>query len=324
MSPVVLYPLRFRPLFRQYLWGGRRLGEQLGKAIGPEPHYAESWELVDHGGDQSIVSHGPLAGLSLHALVVEHGRELLGRHHPVERFPLLFKFLDAAQPLSVQVHPNDAQAALLSPPDYGKTEAWVILAAEPGSYLCAGLRPGVDRATLARQTQNGASEQCIHRLTPKTGDCIFLPAGVVHAIGPGLLVAEIQQSSDTTYRLFDWNRVGADGKPRELHVEQALEVIDYDRGPVAPQSPVPLGEGQERLVECDKFVLERRNTHRPFAIGGDDRFRILAVLDGTLSLPADAAPLPLARGDVALIPASVGRLMVEAHSPTTMLEMYMP
>ena len=143
--------LRFNPILREYLWGGRRLGTDLGKPIGDGPHYAESWEVVDHGADQSIVADGPLAGKTLHELVTQEGRAIFGRHHPRHQFPLLLKFLDCHQTLSVQVHPNDEQAAKLNPPDLGKTEAWVVLAAEPGSKIYAGLKPGVDRQTLERE-----------------------------------------------------------------------------------------------------------------------------------------------------------------------------
>ena len=160
---------------------------------------------------------------------------LLGRHHPQARFPLLLKFLDAADRLSLQVHPDDARAALLDPPDLGKTETWVVLEAAPGSLIYAGLKPGVDRAQFERELARGTCEACFHTFEPRAGDCIFLPAGTVHAIGGGLLMAELQQASDCTFRLFDWNRVGPDGKPRLLHVEQALEVINFAAGPVAPQ-----------------------------------------------------------------------------------------
>ena len=217
LSP--LYPLRFEPIFRRYLWGGRRLGTVLGKPIGEGSDYAESWEVVDHGADQSRVAFGPLAGTTLGELVREHGHELLGRHHPQPQFPLLIKLLDAQQKLSVQVHPNDEQAARLDTPDYGKTEAWVVLAAEPGSRIYAGLKRGFDRPALERELNRGTCELCLHHFEPRVGDCVFLPAGTVHALGGGLLIAEVQQSSDTTYRLFDWNRVGPDGRPRALHIE---------------------------------------------------------------------------------------------------------
>ncbi|MCA9246653.1 MAG: class I mannose-6-phosphate isomerase, partial [Planctomycetales bacterium] len=242
------YPLRFEPLFRRYLWGGRRLGEVLGKPIGDAP-CAESWEVVDHREDQSVVREGALAGKTLGHLVAEHNDELFGRHAPLDQFPLLFKLLDAQKTLSVQVHPDDARAARLDPPDRGKTEAWVILDAEPGSVIYAGLKRGFDHAALQREVARGTTELCLHQLEAKPGDCVFIPAGTVHALGAGLLVAEIQQSSDTTYRLYDWNRVDADGNARELHIEAGLEAIDYDLGPSRFQTPQATGcDGVERLV----------------------------------------------------------------------------
>lgn len=334
----MLYPLRFTPLFKRYLWGGRRLQTVLGKPIGEESDYAESWEIVDHGSDQSVVAAGPLAGKTLGELVRSRSQELLGRHARLPRFPLLFKFLDCNQALSVQVHPNDEQAQQLDPPDLGKTEAWVILAAEPGSVLYAGLKPSFDRPAFEREIQRGATELCLHKLEPRVGDCVFIPAGTVHALGAGLLVAEIQQASDTTYRLFDWNRVGPDGMPRQLHVQQSLSVIDYGAGPISPQVPRPTERPHvERLVTCDKFILDRWNFRsaglQPApgsgkfeahpTIGGDDRFRILAVLSGEILLSDDPAAEPLKRGQTALIPASVTASIV-VEPETVLLEAYLP
>lgn len=320
-----LYPLRFRPVLRQYLWGGRRLATDLGKCLGPANDYAESWEIVDRGEDQSIVAVGPLAGNTLGALVHKYGATLFGIHHPQPRFPLLFKFLDAQQQLSVQVHPSDSQAALLDPPDLGKTEAWVVLAANPGSYIYAGLRPECDRESLDRAIKDGACEACIARIEPRAGDCIFLPAGVVHALGPGLLIAEIQQSSDTTYRLYDWNRRGKDGRPRELHVEQALAVIDFDYGPVKPQTPQPTERPHvERLVACDKFVLDRWRFAAPQDAGGDNRCHILAVLEGQVDVAGDPAGTPLGKGDVLLLPAELGATEFAPRSASVLLDIYLP
>ncbi len=320
-----LYPLRFRPLFRRYIWGGRRLQSVLAKPIGEGDDYAESWEVVDRGDDQSVVAFGPLAGSTLHDVLSARGAELLGRHYPLPRFPLLLKFLDAHKSLSVQVHPNDEQAARLDPPELGKTEAWVVLHADPGSLIYAGLKRGFDRHALEREVHRGTTELCLHRFEPKPGDCAFIPAGVVHALGAGLVIAEIQQASDTTFRLFDWNRVGADGKPRPLHVEQALNVIDFDRGPVSPVEPRETDRpGVTRLVECDKFVLDRWQFDAPQPIGGDDRFHIVAVIAGEATLAGDPADAPLALGHTALVPASVGPLTVTPTGPTTLLDMYLP
>ncbi len=256
-----LYPLRFQPILRRYMWGGRRL-ESLGKVLGEERDYAESWEIVDRLQDQSIVALGPLAGTTLHELVQGQGRALLGRHAGATRFPLLFKFLDAQERLSIQVHPDDRRAVMLDPPDLGKTEAWVILAAAPGSYLYAGLRRGIDRQTLEREIVRHTCELCVQRIEPKVGDCFFIPAGAVHGLGPGLLVAEIQQASDTTYRLYDWGRPGPDGRPRPLHVAQALEVVDFNLGPLAAASPQHDGRSAGRAARRVRQVHSRPLANR--------------------------------------------------------------
>lgn len=332
-----LPPLRFVPLFKRYLWGGRRLGTLLGKAIGEGEDYAESWELADHGADQSVVSTGPLAGMTLGRVVEKHGRDLLGRHFElmaengrVARFPLLFKFLDCRRVLSVQVHPNDAAAAKQVPPDLGKTEAWVILAAEPGSVVYAGLKRGFDRPAMEREVHRGTTELCLHKFEPKVGDCIFIPAGTVHALGAGLVVAEIQQASDTTFRLYDWNRVDPDGQPRQLHIEESLNAIDYSAGPVQPQVPQPTDRPFiERLVACDKFILDRWHVDgtepaETRTIGGDDRFHILSVLAGTMTISSGTANENLALGQTLLLPASAGICQLTVQPDTVILDSYLP
>lgn len=314
-------PLRFRPLLKEYVWGGRRLGTLLGKPLGDGDRYAESWEIVDHGTDQSVVADGPLAGATLHELVERHGPELFGRHHPQRQFPLLLKFLDAQLTLSVQVHPNDAQAATLTPPDLGKTEAWVVLAAEPGSKIYAGLKPGVDREQLEQALQAGKCDECLHQLEPNVGDCIFLEAGTVHALGDGLVIAEIQQASNTTFRLFDWNRVDRDGKPRPLHIQESLDTINFARGPVAPQVPEPTDRPQvERLVACDKFILERWHFNAPKKCGGDNRCHLVAVLEGAI----EVAGALFERGHSLLIPAACNNALLVPQGASVLLDMYLP
>jgi mannose-6-phosphate isomerase len=332
----MLYPLRFQPLFRRYIWGGRRLGDVLRKPIGPEADYAESWEVVDHGDDQSVVVAGPLAGNTLHDIVGKYRDELFGTQilrtqysvlgtQNFAQFPLLFKLLDCQRTLSVQVHPNDEQATQLDPSDLGKTEAWVILDAAPGSVIYAGLLPGVTRDDLAKAIAAGRCESCLHRFEPRAGDCVFIPAGTVHALGAGLLVAEIQQASDTTFRLFDWNRTGADGRPRALHVAQSLAVIDYDRGPVNPQKPEQTNvPGVERLVACDKFILDRRMLAGEAQFGGDGRFRIVCVVDGEVQIAGDPLGRPLLRGDTALLPANGTFQCTAVNGTATLLEAYLP
>lgn len=325
-----LYPLRFQPLFRRYLWGGRRLGSMLGKQIGPGDDYAESWEIVDHGEDQSRVAHGALSGVSLGELIATRRKEMLGETASPAAlagsgFPLLFKFLDAQKTLSVQVHPNDEQGARLARPDLGKTEAWVVLHADPGSVIYAGLKRGFDRAALAREISRGTVELCLHRFEPHVGDCVFVPAGTVHALGAGLVIAEIQQASDTTFRLFDWNRVGADGRSRPLHIEESLSVIDFAAGPVSAQIPRPTASAHiERLVACDKFVLDRWNFSSLQMIGGDGKPHLVALLSGSMEVAGDAAGQVARKGDVLLFPACLSALRLNPLESVQLLEISLP
>lgn len=322
-------PLRFKPIYRQYLWGGTRIRTYLGRDLDPAATHAESWELCDHGDDQSVVQDGPLAGTTLHELVRHHRAEILGEHarwaSPTladRRFPLLIKFLDAEQNLSLQVHPDDAMAARLTPPDLGKTEAWVVLDARPGSLIYAGLREGVDRATLARAIEQGTCCECLHAFEAQPGDCVFLPAGTVHALGAGLLIAEVQQASDTTFRLFDWNRVGPDGKPRPLHVQQGLDATHFDMPPVEPVRLFPMGQGDEAvdLVRCNEFVLRRHAIVSSHELGGDGRFHILIVLEGELTVEDDPAGVPLSRGQTILLPAALGATRLTPQGRAVFLE----
>ncbi len=309
------------PLFRRYLWGGRRLATMLGKPLGPGDDYAESWEVVDHGEDQSVVAAGPASGLTLHQLVVEQAADLLGQHAPRKQFPLLLKFLDCNRALSVQVHPNDEQAARLDPPDLGKTEAWVVLAADPGSKIFAGLKPGVTREDLHEAVLAGTCAECLHEFEPQVGDCVFIEAGTVHALGAGLVIAEIQQASDTTFRLFDFNRVDAQGQPRQLHVDQSLATINYALGPVDPVQPRVTGQpGRERLVQCDKFMLDRLRLPRPQSLGGDKRFHLLVSIDGEATVAGES----LSPGESLLVPSAAGAVEISPQSTTTVLDIYLP
>ena len=305
----MLPPLVLAPVYRRYLWGGRRFATTLGRDLPPGDDYAESWELVDRGADQSVVATGPLAGTTLGTLVRDHGRDLLGRAAPLPAFPLLFKFLDARLDLSVQVHPDDARAARLVPPDRGKTEAWYVIDAAAGARIWAGTTPGMDAAAFAAALRAGRIADVLHAFEPRPGDCVFIPAGTVHAIGGGLLVAEIQQSSDVTYRLHDWDRLGPDGKPRQLHVQAGLEAVTRF-GPVAPVRPEATDDpAVRRLVACDHFLLDEV---RPDAsgghwqAGGDDRCHFLAVISGRVQF-ADHWQLPaLGPGSCAILPAAAG------------------
>ncbi|TWT52400.1 putative mannose-6-phosphate isomerase YvyI [Rubripirellula amarantea] len=303
------YPLAFRPVLKQTIWGGRKLGQRLGKPIGQDDNYAESWEIVDHGTDQSIVANGSLAGIALDQLIRDHPQWLLGSSASQLSsggeslsFPLLLKYLDCNRVLSVQVHPDDAYAKRMSPPDLGKTEAWYIVESDPGGLIYAGLKPEVDRMMLSEAIDAGQTEEVLHSFHPEPGDIVFIPAGTVHALGAGLLVAEIQQSSDTTFRLFDWNRVDAEGNARPLHIEQSLEVSDYSSGPVAAKRADMGAAGWQTMVDCDKFVLNVL-IHGEGRIGGDDKFHIVTVPRGKATLHVGSETTTLSAGQSVLLPA---------------------
>lgn len=298
----------------------------LARRLGTGDTFAESWEISDLGTHQSIVECGPLADRSLHELVVRRGAGLLGRHCPRPRFPLLLKYLDAARRLSVQVHPDDAIAARMGLEDPGKTEAWLVLHAEPGSKIYAGFSQPVDRPLLQQALCQGECERLLHWFEPAAGQSVYIPAGTVHALGAGVLAAEIQQSSNNTFRLFDWNRLGPDGRPRKLHIEQGLEAIDYDQGPVGPANPQPTDrEGVTRLVECDKFIWDRCEFFSPATAGGDERCHIISVLEGSVSVEGDRADQPLPRGRTALLPASCGTVkLIPNGDKVVLLDAYLP
>jgi mannose-6-phosphate isomerase len=317
------YPLRFRPIFKRTIWGGRRLSDQLQKPIGPESDYAESWEVVDHGKDQSVVQNGELTGQSLAELIANHGHWLLGRHPLTGSFPLLLKYLDCNRVLSVQVHPDDSYAKAMEKPDLGKTEAWYIVASEADSLIYAGLQAGVDRAGLAAAVAAGQTEQVLHSFHPEPGDVLFIPAGTVHALGAGLLVAEIQQSSDTTFRLFDWNRLATDGKSRPLHVDESLEVTDYAGGPVQAKRADRGVAGWQSLVLCDKFVLRAIHDGSD-QVGGDNQFHVLTVPQGTATLLIEGKQVALRTGETVMLPASHGSCEIQVGKDSILLGMHLP
>ena len=317
-------PLRLQPLFKQRPWGGRQLADLWHKPNQNTTGWAESWEVVDLGDDQSRVHGGPFDGRLLHDLVLEHPDELLGQHAPCGQFPLLFKFLDTAETMSVQVHPNDAQAATLAPGQHGKSEAWLILAAAPNSRLSVGLKPGVDRAALERHLAAGTVEQCLHSIPARVGDAIAIPPGTVHAIGAGIALAEIQQSSNVTFRLFDWNRRDAQGQSRPLHIEQALQCIDFSIGPMSPRVPSPLNvEGgiREELVQTEHFIWRRHTlTGTRFRLPEEDRCRILSLISGQAQIVSASGREPLAIGESLLIPAACDPIEIEPTSGAVLLE----
>lgn len=322
-----MQPLRFSPLLKRIRWGGRRLGTVLGKPIGDGNDFAESWEISDHGHDQSVVTQGEFAGWTLQRLVRERPRELLGRHADRHQFPLLIKYLDAHDRLSLQVHPNDAQARCYRADENGKTEAWVILEAASATRIFAGLRRGVTREDVRHALESGDIESCLHSFPAAAGQCVFVPAGTIHAIDAGILLAEVQQSSDITFRLHDWGRLGADGRPRPLHITEALDSTDFTRGPISPVVPQPVPMAAhiaEKLVECPYFVIRRHSTSATFDLAPDDRFRIVMLLSGQSELATNSVVEQLSTGDTVLVPATCPATRITPRGKVQLLEIYLP
>lgn len=260
----MLPPLVFKPYFRPQIWGETRLQRVLGKTLPPGERFGESWEISAHPHHVSRVSEGPWTGASLTDLWSGHRKEFggwCGNSWP--QFPLLLKLLDCHEPLSVQVHPNDNDAREILGEANGKTEAWVVLHAEVGSRIYAGLKDGMTCDELEAHLDRGTVADCLHSFEPLVGDCLLIEAGTVHAIGGGVVVAEVQQPSDATFRLFDWNRRGPDGLPRPIHRDAALRCIRWDLGPVIPIRGTPCRcdtcHDEERLIHCDYFDLSRIN-----------------------------------------------------------------
>ena len=311
-----LYPFVFRPLPKERVWGGRRLQELYGKDLPPDRPIGESWEISDRPGEASVIANGPLAGRNLRWLMEQHGSELLGRKTaPAEPFPLLVKILDARETLSLQVHPPATKAKELH--GEPKTEMWFVAAAEPGAELYVGLKRGVTRKEFESRLTAGTVAECIHRVKVSAGDAMFLPSGRVHALGAGLVIFEIQQNSDTTYRVFDWNRAGLDGKPRELHVPQSLASIDFEdiEPALLPRTWTPrAGARLRKLVRHEAFNADlwenAAGTRQDLGPG----MHILGVVSGSVKVSApDAEPVRLSPGHFCLVPASAR----EAHSEAT-------
>jgi mannose-6-phosphate isomerase len=231
MATNDIYPLTFEPVFRDYIWGGRNLETRFGRAL-PPGIVAESWDISGHPSSSTRVDHGPMARLTLPEVQAHLGTALVGTRSrwatDRDKFPLLVKLLDANRPLSVQVHPPDAYALEHENGELGKTEMWYVLYAKPSAQLVYGLSQKTTAEAFRLALQDGTLNEYLHYLSIQQGDAIFVPTGTIHALLEGAVVAEIQQNSDTTYRVYDWGRVGADGKPRPLHIDKALDVINFD------------------------------------------------------------------------------------------------
>ena len=284
--------LTFQPLYMERIWGGHKLQTHFERILPSENPIGESWELVDREDAQSVVSEAEFRGVSLHELWVDHRREIFGDGYAYPRFPILVKILDASDVLSVQVHPPaDRMVELLDEP---KTELWYFIAAEADAGIYVGLKSGTTRKDFESALTSGRVADLLHRIPTQQDAFIFIPSGRLHAISAGNLLFEIQQNSDTTYRVFDWNRLGLDGKPRAIHVEQSLRCIDF--GDLEPT----LGQSEnETLVACDYFRVDRWSLDQPRRANSETKFAIFQVVIGEVSFGERI----FGRGDLFLVPA---------------------
>lgn len=321
-------PLLFEPFFRPQIWGGRRLETILGKHLPPGGHYGESWELSVHPLHVSRIRSGELAGQDLASLWSQSARELWGKLPAIpDQFPWLIKFLDCDDYLSIQVHPDETIARELFPSEHGKDEVWVIVAAEPGAKVYVGLKRHVTPDRLRQAIADGDLTSCANVLTPRAGDIFHIPPGTVHSAGGGVLIAEIQTSSDATFRLFDWNRVGQDGFPRPLHIEEAFRAIRWGIQPCAsvncePQVRSP-GWRSQLVASTPNFHIE--SWHITPAVKFEipiSKMLVAMVLRGTVTLETDtSSPIVLPMGETVLIPACVKSVLwsVSQESPAQLL-----
>lgn len=301
-------PLKFEPILKSIVWGGEKIAPYKGIETTLD-HIGESWELSGVAGNESVVSEGPLAGKTIAQLVKEHKGELVGQHvyeNTGDEFPLLVKFIDALSDLSIQVHPNDELAAVRHNGSKGKTEMWYVVAAEPGAHLLTGLTKSITPEQYAEMVADGTITDVLARYDVHPGDVFFLPAGRIHAICGGCFIAEIQQTSNITYRIYDYGRLGLDGKPREVHTELAKDAIDYTVYPDYRTHYEPLKDEEVEVVSCKYFTTSIYDLTMPFAkdLSAIDSFMVVMCFSGSGSMEVDGAEVSLRQGETVLIPAS--------------------
>lgn len=328
MSSIPLYPLRFEPIYQYRLWGGRRLSKLLSAPLPDDGPIGEAWLLSDRDDHQSRVADGPLKGQTLGQLLEKRPEQLLGKlAGRFRRFPLLLKFLDARDTLSVQVHPSDRQTKYLPTGETGKTEAWVVLEAGTKGRIYAGLKLATTKDSLRQALASGAVPDRLASFTPKSGDGIFIPAGTVHSLGD-VVVFEVQENSDVTFRLYDWGHVDAKtGLPRPLQVDQAMDCIDFSQseiGPVAPIVDEARPQLRELLFDCEHFVLWRIHAETPFSVGLEGTPRVMVCIDGDGHVEHDGDIYAIDKGDVMLLPAVVGACLCRPSGAIRLLDISPP
>jgi mannose-6-phosphate isomerase len=293
------YPFKFKPIFKERIWGGQQLRQVFCKALPASVPIGESWELADLPNDKSEIVNGPLAGQTIDTVIAKYGKTVTGNADYQPPFPLLIKILDAQDVLSVQVHP-DLETCKRTGKGQPKTECWYIIDAQPGAVIYKGLKPGTTREQFADAICNGTCEELLTKVPVKIGECHFLPSGTCHAIGAGLLIAEIQQPSDTTYRVFDWNRVDpTTGQGRQLHVDEALEAIHFD-----PSGDDLSVRTNGRLVDADEFKVDKGHQTPGCETLLSNKMKVLMIISGQGRIVSETAdPVDFVKGDTLLIPA---------------------
>jgi mannose-6-phosphate isomerase len=313
--------LKFRPILLRKPWGGDGLWHVLGKGAPADTDMGESWELSDRPEAETLVADGPFAGASLKALIQSHGAELLGP--AAEGFPLLYKFICAREKLSVQVHPGAGSTL-----GQAKTECWYVVDAAPGAELILGVAGGRSREKTLALLKSPGCEEVLRRWPVRRGDVFFIPAGTVHAITEGLLLYEVQQNSDTTFRLYDWGRVDAQGLARALHVEQASRVADLEEreGYRIPGLRVDREtHAEDFLAACPYFALSKWSGFKaPARLESRGKFHVVSVVSGTLSIRGNGEPVRLERGDTALVPAGADQVWVEGDNGAEAIVSFVP
>ncbi|MEL6626447.1 MAG: type I phosphomannose isomerase catalytic subunit [Bacteroidota bacterium] len=323
-----LYPLVFHPHYKEKLWGGQKIRTVLQKDFGDLRNCGETWEISGVDGNISVVAEGPLAGQALTDLIDTYKGKLLGEKVFAKfgtRFPLLVKFIDANDDLSIQVHPHDEMAKARHD-SFGKTEMWYIMQADEGASLISGFNQEMDKEKYQEYFDSGRLTEILNREEAEANDVFFLPAGRVHTIGKGLLLAEIQQTSDITYRIYDFDRVGVDGKKRELHVEQALDAIDYKQYGEYKTSYTAEKDQSTNLVSCRYFVTNRLDLEEPMNrdYSAIDSFVIYVAVGGKATLNVGDASYHLEMGQAMLVPAAVDQVEIVPEGQINLLEAWVP
>lgn len=316
-----MYPIKLKPAFKDYLWGGTRLRDDFGKDCDFDK-IAESWELSCHKDGNSVVADGEFAGLTLAQYIEKEGKSVLGTNcEKFENFPILIKLIDAKDNLSVQVHPNNEYAQRVEG-EYGKTEMWYVVDCDEGASLLYGFKHNITKEEFRERIENNTLLEVTNSVPVKKGDVFFIEAGTLHAIGKGILIAEIQQNSNTTYRIYDYGRVGADGKPRQLHIDKAVDVTNLCPAKPYPQSePVDMGGWtKKRLAKCKYFTVDVINVDTSAALEADkSSFVNILVLDGGCVLSSEGNDaVELKKGDSVFIPAGLGKFKLTGKCSAVM------